>query len=491
LVFEACSAMLDDGSSHVTWESERFWQFERFASAPAVIAGDGRAITYDQLQVWADQLAAPLPARSLVGIVCHRCPAAVAAYLGCLRRGIVPLLLDRELPKPQVTELVQRFRLAAVWDPLETESFASELPPPAWAATDQSSPPLHPELGLLLTTSGSTGQPRCVRLSYENLQSNASAIRSALQLTFADQSLLSLPWSSAYGLSVLHSHWAAGGAVVLGQHSPVQREFWELFRQTSATNMAGVPVTFEQLARLRFNRMSLPSLRLLTQAGGKLGSELVQQFAGWGEAMGFRFVVMYGQTEATARMAFLRPEAAAQKPSSIGRAIPGGHLHVLNEEGRAVTEPMSEGELHYAGPNVMLGYADAAADLALGSTVTQPMATGDLGYFDADGDYYVTGRKARFVKPEGKRIHLDAVEALLARWGYHGLAAGDDSRMHIAVVPAEADLVPAQLQQRLAEELRIHHQWIEVRLWSQIPRLPSGKVNYPALAAPSGGNAGP
>lgn len=450
-----------------------FWCCERFGPEEAVRVADGRAISYTELLSLADQFVSAYPPRCLVAIRCTASPESLAVYLGCLRKRIVPLLLDRELPADQAAEVAQRFQVAAIWDESR-----------GWQSTNSTSPGLHPDLAVLLLTSGSTGRPRCVRLSYTNLDSNAQTISAYLELTSEDRPLLTLPWSSAFGLSIVHSHWAVGARQLLTNATLVEREFWDQFRAQGATSLAGVPFTFAQLKRLRLERLQLPSLRLLLQAGGRLSPELVQYFADLGQQLGFRLYVMYGQTEATARMAYLQPEKATLKPTSIGRAIPGGTLTVRDENGQPLLEPERVGELFYRGPNVMLGYADTTADLALGSITNGEIATGDLGYCDKDGDFYVAGRLSRFVKLEGKRVHLDAIEETLNAWGYEALAVGDDSQVTVAVRSRTTDASSlAELKQRLAAHFRVNQVWFKLKDLLAIPYLANGKVDYWSFAA--------
>ena len=271
---------------------------------------------------------------------------------------------------------------------------------------------LHPDLTLLLSTSGSTGSPKLVRLSAESLLANAASIVEALGIRATDVAATTLPLHYCYGLSVLHSHLLAGASLVLTERSVVDEEFWSDVAAYSVTTFPGVPHTYDLLDRSAFADRDVPSLRYLTQAGGRMAPERVQELVALGRRKGFDLVVMYGQTEATARMAVLPPDLAEVAPGAIGRPVPGGRLSL-----RPVPEaPEGIGELVYEGPNVMLGYAEAPADLALGRT-THELATGDLGRLRPDGLWEVVGRRGRVAKVLGLRLDLDRVERLLAARG--------------------------------------------------------------------------
>lgn len=258
---------------------------------------------------------------------------------------------------------------------------------------------LHPDLALLLSTSGSTGSPKLVRLSQDSLLANARAIATYLRLNPADRGITSLPLHYCYGLSVLTSHLVAGAGVVLTDSSVVDPGFLDLLARHEVTSLAGVPHTFDLLEACDFAERDLPTLRTLTQAGGRLGPDRVRAWARLGQRRGFDFVVMYGQTEATARMGYLPPELAEMRPECVGVPVPGGSWR------------LDDGELVFSGPNVMLGYATSAGDLALGRTVHE-LRTGDLAREHPDGLVEIIGRRSRFAKVFGLRIDLERVEAV-------------------------------------------------------------------------------
>jgi acyl-CoA synthetase (AMP-forming)/AMP-acid ligase II len=352
---------------------------------------------------------------------------AVVAHLGVLAGGHVGLLVpdgqDRRLDA-----------LVTVFDP-DAVVGAGPEGVEVLERRRGSAHALHPDLALLLSTSGSTGSPRLVRLSHENLDANAEAIAGYLGIDDEDRAVTALPLHYCYGLSVLHSHLASGAGVVLTDLSVVDRCFWDLFRRHRGTSFAGVPHTFDLLDRIGFDQLALPTLRYVTQAGGRMAPEVVQRYAALGARDGWDLVVMYGQTEATARMAYLPPHLAATHPWSIGTPIPGGAFHLEPVPGSGP----AEGELVYSGPNVMLGYADRPDDLALGRTV-DVLRTGDLARRHPDGLYEVVGRRSRFAKIAGVRIDLDHVERLLRREGIAALCTSDDHRLVVGLEEGGRDL---------------------------------------------------
>ncbi|HEX5661854.1 MAG TPA: AMP-binding protein, partial [Polyangiales bacterium] len=380
------------------------WALGTRGDATALIdASTGELISYRALKVRVDALARELAGeRTLAFVACRQDVASIVAYLAALAAGHAVFLFDAELKLR--AELEQSYRPGFI---IEGDAISKR----SQAHT------LHPSLQLLLSTSGTTGSPKLVRLSWANLQANARSIAQYLELDASERAITSLPFHYSYGLSVLNSHLAVGASLVVSDASVMRPELWSAIRTHEVTSFAGVPYAYQIMRRVGFDKMELPSLRTLTQAGGKLPTPLVAHYHTLMKARGGRFFAMYGQTEATARISYL-PADRGDKAGSIGIAIPDGTLALEDEE------------LVYRGPNVMLGYATSAEQLALGDTQQGVLRTGDLGTRDEEGFFYITGRLKRFAKVYGLRINLDELEAKVR---VHGNAAvlSDDERLTI------------------------------------------------------------
>ncbi len=335
---------------------------------------------------------------------------------------------------------------------------------------------LHDDLALLMSTSGSTGSPKLVRLSRTNLVANAASIAEYLDIRETDRAATTLPMSYCYGLSVIHSYLLRGAGLILSDHSVTDDEFWRLFRRHGGTAFAGVPYTFELLERIGFDSMDLPNLRYATQAGGRMPPERVHCFAELAQRKGWELFVMYGATEATSRIAYLPPELALSRPSSIGRPIPGGSFTI---------EPLDEwaddgvGELVYRGPNVMMGYAHGPDDLALPKTV-DTLHTGDIARRGPDGLYDVIGRSSRFVKMYGLRIDLQRVEATLRAHGVRAFCADDDDRLVVAATGGQ-DI--DDVRSIAAEAAGVPADAVRAVTVAELPMLSSGKPDYQTVRA--------
>ncbi len=427
-----------------------------FGDRPALVTAEG-IVSYRDLARRADEIGDRLGVqRRLVLLRAANDVDTVAAYLAALRGGHPVLLVGRG--SPAVETMIETFEPDVVVDGAEVVSRRPD------SAHD-----LHADLAVLLSTSGSTGSAKLVRLSHENLQSNAEAIASYLDIHPDDRAATTLPLHYCYGLSVLHSHLVRGASVILTELSVADDAFWELFRRERGTSFAAVPYTFDLLDRVGFADLELPDLRYVTQAGGRLEPQRVRRYAQFGAHRGFDLFVMYGQTEATARMAYLPPHLAASAPDAVGIPIPGGSLRLA-----------ADGELVYSGPNVMLGYAHGPDDLTLGRTVTE-LPTGDLARIGDDGLFRIVGRTNRFLKLFGLRIDLAQLESRLAARDITAYCTGDDRVLVVAVEGSRHD--PALVRREVSAATGLPPAAVQVRAYAEIPRLSSGKPDYTAIAA--------
>ena len=465
------------------------WKFKQYTDNIAVISDQGECLTYQQLDISTERLIENINERCLVFSLCTNSIGSVVGYTGFVNHNIVPLLLDSHLDFELLQYLINTYKPSYLWMPESmTERFSgfdpiyNDFNYTLMKTNFDYKYPLFDELALLLTTSGSTGSSKLVRQSYKNIEANTKSIVEYLELDQTERPIMTLPMSYTYGLSIVNSHLYVGATLLMTDKTLIERGFWSFFKEREATSFGGVPYTYEMLDKLRFFRMGLVSLRTMTQAGGKLSPELHNKFAEYAKETGKHFIVMYGQTEATARMSYLPHEKSLEKCGSMGIAIPGGKFTLIDVVGNVITEPEVSGELVYEGSNVTLGYAECGDDLFKGDERFGKLITGDMAEIDKEGYFYIVGRKKRFLKIFGSRVNLDEIERMVkAQFNNLDCAStGMDDKMYIFISCVDKFL-ETQVKKFLSDKTGLNPVAFIVKQIEKIPKNESGKTLYVKL----------
>ena len=465
------------------------WNFEQFKNNVAIIDEYGTDVSYEDLIEFGDKVASVISERSLVFVMCTNSIGSVAGYASFVNKGMVSVLLNAHLEKELLDNLVETYKPEYIWVPTEmcteyekynAQNVFSEYGYTLLKTTFDANYELYDELCIMLTTSVSTGSPKFVRQSYKNVESNAKSIVQYLELNSSERPITTLPMNYTYGLSIINSHFMVGATLLVTDKGLMQKEFWKFFKGAEATSFGGVPYTYEMLERLRFFKMELPSLRYMTQAGGKLTPELHKKFAEYADQKNVKFIVMYGQCEATARMGYLPAEKSLEKYGSMGIAIPGGKFKLIDVNGNDITEPHVTGELVYYGSNVTLGYAECGQDLIKGDERFGELCTGDMAQFDEDGYYYIVGRKKRFLKIYGNRVNLDEVDRMIkTKFDNIDVAsAGIDDHMYIFVTE---ERYANDVVKFVVEKTGLNPAAFQSIVIDSIPKNDAGKTLYKEL----------
>lgn len=461
----------------------------KYSNHTAIITDRGESLSYEALNAEVEKFYAALPVKGFMFILCENVLGSFVGYTACMIKHVPSVLLDGSKDLELVLRLIEIYHPEYLWMPthrveeiggktiyqycdfsLQMMAYADDFTLEQKAVSD--------DLLLCLTTSGSTGSPKLVRLSLDNLKSNAESIAEYLHIDENERPVTTLPMYYSFGMSVINSHLIKGATILMTDKAVLQREFWNFTKEQKATSIAGVPYTYEMLKRLRFFRMELPDLKTMIQAGGKLNAAFVKEYVDFAEANGKQFIVMYGQTEAAPRMSYLPHNKAVEKNASIGIAIPGGKFSIIDAGGNEITTPDVDGELVYEGANVCLGYAEKREDLNLGDDNHGVLHTGDIARVDADGFYYITGRMKRFVKVWGNRCNLDATEQLVKVITANCACVGVDDLITVFVTKEGFE---EEVKNLLVEKTGFNPRAFQVKVIAEIPKFESGKLNYPAL----------
>jgi acyl-CoA synthetase (AMP-forming)/AMP-acid ligase II len=454
-------------------------------ASPAVFLEDRTTLTYGELAGLTGEFERALrfDGKALVLCAGDRDLPTLLAYLAALRLGhtVAFLPASNDILSAYQPEFVVPARDSA--NGLAGLGYRPAAEPVAGTTifqrkNGQPAGSIYTDTALLLATSGSTGSPKTVRLSYSGLADNTAAVIRALGITAAERAPTTLPVTHAYGLSVLNTHLLAGAAVVLGDRAPLSLATWDHLVRCGATSFAAVPVTYAAFGPAHASLLGRSQIRTMTQSGARLGDELTMRLVRMMDQQGGRFFVMYGQTEATSRIARLDPADLPARLGSVGTAVPGGTITIGPAPMHARAVP-GEGAVCYRGPGVMLGYAAGRADLGRGAEV-DVLDTGDLGYL-REGYLYLTGRTKRIVKVLGIRTSLDDLERMVERAGHPtAVICGTDDVVHL--VGAGDAAVHEQQRRELAESLGVPSRHVVFRPVDRLPRTPGGKIDYRTLA---------
>lgn len=443
----------------------------------AVIDDSEMSVNYGDICNFSKKFAEYIPKRSLIFILSENKIGSLLGYTSALDNRIVPLILSARTEEGLYKNLQDLYQPEYMWVPDEmVNSLGYEVIFSDWnyslVKTGFEPVPMYEDLSLLLPTSGSTGSPKLVRHCYRNIEANAENVKNLFQLTPDEKAMAILPMHYTMGLSVIASHLKAGATLLLSGRSLLDKGFWLMLKE--ATSFTGVPYSYDILMKMRFTRMDLPNLKIITQGGGKLTPELFQSLAHYAQDKGKKFIPTYGQAECTARMAYLPADLAMTKTCSIGVAEPGGQLSIIDKDGNETFEGDATGEMVYRGENVTLGYAYSVEDLQKGDENFGVMYTGDLAHRDSDGCYFIVGRLKRFVKIYGLRIGLDEVENLIkSEYQVDCYCKGNDEKLIVLVTnPKMIDILPAFIE----EKIHLFHKKIEVQVVDAILRNEAGKA---------------
>lgn len=450
----------------------------------AAIDSNGDQLTYADITLLSQQISAKIPERALCFLLVENNVGGIAWTISMLEsRQLVPLILNVKTEASLYQQLLETYKPSYICAPNNVTQQGKVIDAQFGYQLRKISDNhcvLHPELSHLLPTSGSTGSPKLVRHKYENIEAAGLNISTFFEIKETDRPLMVLPLYYTMGLSMVFSHLRVGATILITGLSMTDINFWKFLKEQQATSFTGVPYSFHILNLMRFFRMDLPHLELLTQGGGKMPTDLNTKFAEYCRDKGKRWIATYGQSECTARMAYLPAKWALDKVGSIGIAVPNGELSLIDTDGKLITTPHTEGEMCYRGKNVTMGYAHEQADLALGDERNGYIRTGDLAYFDEDGCYYIIGRMGRFLKLFGMRVGLDECEQIVqTECDIECACVGTDEKMIVYITNTDKQ---DKVKDTLVQKTHIVATSFEVRIIDDIPKNEAGKKLYSKLS---------
>lgn len=459
-----------------------FFNLKNWADNTCLIDQKYGQFTYSDVYGIISNICSNLEPRGLMLCLCRNSIGSVTGYIAAINNETVPLLIDANTDQGLIERYIDNYSPDYIWCPKDIyindfkniyESHDYKLLKISKSVAKN----IHPSLALLLPTSGSTGSIKLVRLSYANIISNTKSIVDYLEIKSEHCTITTLPMHYTFGLSIINTYLYSGASIVLSTSTIMEKQFWSIFESNPITSISGVPYTFEMLEKIKFFKKKHGNLQVITQAGGKLGESLQYLISDYANKYNIKFYVMYGQTEATARMSYLPPGQSKSKIGSIGIAIPGGKFKIFDDNGNEILDSDTQGELIYYGDNVSMGYSENIEDLSKGNLLENILHTGDIATKDQDGYFYIKGRKSRFVKIYGARFSLFEIESsLFEKYNHYGFCCiGSDDNLKIIT---ETSIELIEIKKYVAKKFKINTQAISCNYTETLPRTSSGKISY-------------
>ena len=421
------------------------------------------AVTYNQLFQRVIEIKEVIHNTQIAILVFDQDIQCVAFYLSCVMNGVPLILIDGTYTSADIKALIQRFEVDSVagcaFNDVAGQTLYEKDNFFIYKTGKKSDIGIHASIAILVSTSGSLQNAKFVKLSRENLICNTSQILRYLPINATDTAMPPPPFSYVYGLSVLNTHLSVGAKILLCNDSVLSKEYWSFVSQYNITNINGVPYYYDIIKRLNGLARLHAEPKFLTQAGGRMSESTKRYLIDYYKEP--KLYIMYGQSEATARISYLVPQLAKEKENCIGVAVPEGKITIENNE------------IVYYGPNIFMGYANSRKDLSY-IEKREELHTGDCGHIGSDGLVYIEGRKSRFVKMMGKRLSLDICEAVLNNAGYECAVIATEECIHVFIVGSYD-------KRKVAELLKIPIVAFEATSIDALPRSHNGKVKYGML----------
>lgn len=446
-----------------------FSKFEKNKNNIALIDLDGHEYSYKDIIDKNKYIASKLKKNSLAILICSNSADSIIVYTTLLKFNVLVLLLDESFDKEYIKSVIKKFKPQYIFKPknFHTRDFTNfesnliSLKSYDIFKTNYKKFSYNKKNYLLLTTSGSTHNPKFVRLSAENIKNNSDSIIDYLKIKKNYATITTMPMGYSYGLSILNTYLEAGAKIILNKDSVFEKNFWEKINKYKINSLNGVPQFYELLKKINFHKFNLKYLKYITQAGGKLDKEVLVYLKDLSKNKLIDLFIMYGQTEASPRMSYLKIDKKNKsKISSIGRSLKNSKFKLIDEKGNNVTKTNKVGEIIYYGKNVCLGYANTRNDLNRGDINKGILLTGDLAYRDKENFYYLVGRKNRISKIFGIRVNLEDIEKKLLKSGIKIKCETDDKFLSILSTKSNDE---NKIKELIQKNYKINKNYIKFR----------------------------
>tara|TARA_B110000008_G_C16921446_1_gene544933 strand:- start:47 stop:1468 length:1422 start_codon:yes stop_codon:yes gene_type:complete len=463
-----------------------FRSFKKFKKNIAIIDQEYSDLSYQQVLVETDKINKKIKNKSLILIVSENSIGSLLAYIFCILNNQVAIIIDSKTTKQNILKVFKNYQPNFVFLSKKKKNIFKKICSEKYTFFDQilmknqknKKKKLNKSLSILLSTSGSMGSIKFVKLSKGNLKHNTNSIINYLKITRQDSSITNLPISYSYMLSVINTHLEVGASIIISKYSLIEKKFWETIKNSKITSFNGVPYTYEIITKIGLKNIKIDTLRYLTHAGGKIEKNKLKEIIKFCNKNKLKFFSMYGQTEASPRISYLKPKFSEKKIGSIGKGIPGTKIYIIDNSGKKVLKPLVEGEIICEGKNVFMGYSKNCDDLEKPNKKNYKLRTGDLGFFDKDGFFYVTSRINKIAKIFGNRVDLGALENFMSQKGYKVACLSNNNKIFIFI---EKKYNKTNLINVISKITNLNISSFELIKLKYLPRTSNNKISYNEL----------
>lgn len=455
----------------------------------ALLSNTSVYLTYEDLENEYDNIKKVISKYSLILIISENSIGMVANYTSLIKNECIIQFVEAnteifeikkiiELYKPNYilcskkwlnNNSLKNLKLKKIYSFLENNIFKTDF---------INKKKINNHLSILLPTSGSLGSKKYAKISKKNIYENTKSIISYLNITKMDRSITSMPICYSYMLSVINTHLEVGGSIFVTDETLIQGSFWKIFKNHNINNFNGVPFHYEILIKLGLKKKIFKNLKFFTQAGGKLDINKIKKILEFCRKEKKIFYIMYGQTEASPRMSYIKVNSHPNKLGSIGKPIPNGHFILIDNNGKKIKNENKIGELVYTGKNVFMGYAYDKNDLFKKDKKKKILKTGDLAYFDKEGFYFISGRKNRIIKIYGNRYGLDDIEEKFLQKKIEIACKNDEGNLAIFVkIKSDKNTI----LKNIYKIIPLSKNNLKIKIIKEFPRHNNGKIDYKKL----------
>ena len=460
--------------------------FKKYKKNIAIIYEENNKLTYGKLLVEIKKIKKNIKERSLILIISENSIGSLLAYIFCILNNHVVIIVDSKTSQKNIYKIFKNYKPNYIFTSdkknnilkknlIKKYNFFNQI---LYRNKINIKKKLNKELSILLSTSGSMGSTKFVKLSKENIKINTDSIISYLKINKKDSAITNLPISYSYMISIINTHLEVGGSIVISNHSLVQKEYWKYIEKNKITSFNGVPYTYEILSKIGFKNIISQSIRYLTQAGGKIENNKLLEILKFCKKYKLKFYSMYGQTEAAPRISYLNPKYSFKKIGSIGKAIPGIKISLIDNLNNKINDSFKQGEVLCEGKNIFMGYSKNYKDLYESNKINFKLKTGDLGYFDKDDFFYLTGRKNKITKIFGNRIDIEELENLMDKKGFKVVCLSNNKKIFIFKEKKYKKII---LLNTISKITNLNIQSFELIKLRSFPRTINGKISYNKL----------